>query len=114
MTRFIDSTHGQLICEHSRGLKSRRFLRCRYHPLVERRIGTLRREYLDRTLFWTTVALETKLFDFPHFYNRRRTQAGLEGRLPEPGVDRSASPINFNSYRRRRHCRGLYQTPIGA
>ena len=69
------------------------------HPLVERRIGTLRREYLDRTRLWTTVDLETKLFDFQHFYNRRRTQAGLEGRLPEPGVDRSASPINFNSYR---------------
>ena len=23
------------------------------HPLVERLIGTVRREYLDRTLFWT-------------------------------------------------------------
>jgi hypothetical protein len=24
------------------------------HPFVERLIGTIRREYLDRTLFWTT------------------------------------------------------------
>jgi hypothetical protein len=31
------------------------------HPFVERLIGTLRREYLDRTLFWTTVDLEAKL-----------------------------------------------------
>jgi putative transposase len=29
------------------------------HPFVERLIGTIRREYLDRTLFWTTVDLKT-------------------------------------------------------
>jgi hypothetical protein len=28
------------------------------HPFIERLIGTLRREYLDRTLFWTTTDLE--------------------------------------------------------
>ena len=83
------------------------------HPFVERLIGTVRREYLDRTLFWTTADLETKLFDFQRFYNGHRTHAGLEGRLPEPGTE-SASPIDFGSYTWRRHCRGLYQTPIAA
>ena len=34
------------------------------HPFVERLIGTVRGEYLDRTLFWTTADLETKLLDF--------------------------------------------------
>ena len=34
------------------------------HPFVERLIGTIRREYLDRTLFWTTADLENKLLDF--------------------------------------------------
>ena len=34
------------------------------HPFVERLIGTLRGEYLDRTLFWTTADLESKLLDF--------------------------------------------------
>jgi len=34
------------------------------HPFVERMIGTIRREYLDRTLFWTTADLEAKLSDF--------------------------------------------------
>jgi transposase InsO family protein len=34
------------------------------HPFVERLIGTIRREYLDYTLFWTTADLETKLSDF--------------------------------------------------
>jgi transposase InsO family protein len=83
------------------------------HPFVERLIGTVRREYLDRTLFWTTADLETKLFHFQRFYNGHRTHAGLEGRLPEPGTE-SASPIDFGSYTWRRHCRGLYQTPIAA
>jgi transposase InsO family protein len=83
------------------------------HPFVERLIGTLRRECLDRTLFWTTADLETKLLDFQNYFNGYRTHAGLEGRLPEPGAD-AASPIDFGSYRWRRHCRGLYQTPIAA
>ena len=34
------------------------------HPFVERLMGTVRREYLDRVLFWTTADLETKLLDF--------------------------------------------------
>jgi putative transposase len=84
------------------------------HPFVERLIGTVRREYLDRTLFWTTADLETKLLDFQHYYNGHRTHAGLEGRLPESTVDGSVSPIALDSYRWRRHCRGFYQTPIAA
>ena len=68
------------------------------HPFIERLIGTVRREYLDRTLFWTAAGLETKLIDFQHFYNGHRTHAGLEGRLPD------LHP----------HCRGLYQTPVAA
>src|SRR6266850_1282929 len=84
------------------------------HPFVERLIGTVRREYLDRTLFWTTADLETKLFDFQRFYNGHRTHAGLQGGLPEPRVDGSTFPIDFDSYGWRRHCRRLYQTPIAA
>ena len=38
------------------------------HPFVERLIGTMRREYLDRTLFWTTADLEAKLIDFQQYY----------------------------------------------
>jgi transposase InsO family protein len=82
------------------------------HPFIERLIGTIRRECLDRTLFWTTADLEMKLLDFKNYYNRHRTHAALQGRPPEPRVDRVASPIDFGSYRWQRHCRGLYQTPI--
>ena len=48
------------------------------HPFVERLIGTIRREFLDRILFWTTADLEAKLIDFQHYYNGHRTLAGLE------------------------------------
>src|SRR5579864_4210654 len=63
------------------------------HPFVQRLIGTVRREYLNRTLSWTTADLKTKLLDFQQDYNAHRTHAGLEGRLQEPALDGSASPI---------------------
>src|SRR5262249_44669023 len=55
------------------------------HPFVERLIGTIRREYLDQTLFWTGADLENKLRLFQDYFNRQRVHSGLGGRLPEPG-----------------------------
>ena len=82
------------------------------HPFVERLIGTVRREYLDRTLFWTTADLENKLLDFRTYFNHHRTHAALAGRPPD---DAPTRPIaNLQSYRWESHCRGLYQTPIAA
>jgi putative transposase len=82
------------------------------HPFIERLIGTIRRECLDRMFFWTAADLEAKLLDFQHFYNGYRTHAGLEGQPPEPIIDGHASRIGFASYGWLKHCRGLYQTPI--
>jgi transposase InsO family protein len=84
------------------------------HPFVERLIGTIRREYLDRILFWTTADLERKLLDFQDYYNGYRTHAGLGGRVPEPTDDPSPFPLSFDSYRWKAHCRGLFHTPIAA
>ena len=39
------------------------------HPFVERLIGTVRREYLDQTLFWTKADLEDKLRGFQDYLN---------------------------------------------
>ena len=82
------------------------------HPFVERLIGTIRREYLDKTLFWTAADLDGKLRAFQHYFNRHRTHSGVEGRLPEPREGQA--PLNFAPYRWQQHCRGLYQTPIAA
>jgi hypothetical protein len=42
---------------------------CGGHPFVERLIGTIRREFLDQTLFWNAVDLERKLEAFKDYYN---------------------------------------------
>ena len=82
------------------------------HPFVERLIGTIRREYLDQTLFWTGVDLEQKLRLFRDYFNKHRVHSGLKGRLPDS--DGAPTPLSFASYRWQQHCRGLYQTPIAA
>ena len=84
------------------------------HPFVERLIGTIRRECLDRTLFWTAADLEAKLREYQGYYNGHRTHAGLNGRPPTPSADGRCSLANIRSYRWQSHCRGLHQTPIAA
>jgi len=84
------------------------------HPFVERLIGTLRRECLDRMLFWSTADLEAKLLDFQQFYNEHRTHAGRKGLPPVTGVNAHRALANLSCYRWQKHCRGLYQTPIAA
>ena len=82
------------------------------HPFVERLIGTIRREYLDHSLFWNAVDLESKLVEFNHYYNQHRTHSGLSGKTPEErAIDNCA---NLKSFTWRGHCRGLFHTPIAA
>jgi transposase InsO family protein len=82
------------------------------HPFIERLIGTIRRECLDHSLFWTGADLELKLSAFKNYYNRYRVHAALKGQTPieTPGPN----CLDLKSYRRQKHCRGLYQTPIAA
>src|SRR5437763_4146991 len=47
------------------------------HPFIERLIGTIRRECLDRMLFWTATDLEGKLLAFRSYYNEHRTHSTL-------------------------------------
>jgi transposase InsO family protein len=84
------------------------------HPFVERLIGTIRREYLDRTLFRTAADLEIKLLEFQRYYNGDRAHAGLKGRTPDPSPAAGRARASVGSYRWQPHCRGLYQTPMAA
>jgi len=79
-----------------------------------RLIGTIRREYFDRTLFWTTVDLENKLLEFRDYFNSHRTHHSLAGRTPDQDTKRPRLVANLSSYRWQSHCRGLYQTSIAA
>ena len=82
------------------------------HPFVERLIGTLRREYSDNLLFWTTTDLENKLLDFRTYFNNHRTHTSLEGRTPDTPVSRPIA--NLRSFGWQPHCRSLFQTPMAA
>jgi putative transposase len=84
------------------------------HPFVERLIGTIRRECVDRTLFWTAADLERKLLDFQRYFNRYRPHAGLGGLTPEAPTGEDGTLASVSKYRWQPHCRGLYQTPIAA
>jgi putative transposase len=52
------------------------------HPFVERVIGSIRREPLDQTLFWTASDLENKLNDYQRYYNEHRCHSRQHGTTP--------------------------------
>ena len=79
------------------------------HPFIERRIGTLRRECVDRMLFWSAANLDKKLSDVQEFFNAHRVHASLQGQTP---VQARKDVATLKHYRWETHCRGLYQTPI--
>ena len=82
------------------------------HLFVERLIGTIRLECLDRTLFWITADLEAKFLGFQKYFNVYRTHTGLAGRTPEANT--AAVVLSLNAYRWLQHCRVPYQTPTAA
>ena len=82
------------------------------HPYVERLIGSVRRELLDQTLFWTAPDLENKLREYKRYYDKHRTHSGRDGRSPDETVEKKV--VNINQYRWEKHCRGLFQLPVAA
>jgi putative transposase len=85
------------------------------HPFVERLIGTVRREYLDRVPFWNTRDLQRKLNSFKDFYDHHRCHHALKGDPPavKAGNARTAV-VDLHSYRWKSHCRSLYHLPVAA
>jgi hypothetical protein len=82
------------------------------HPFVERLIGSIRRELLDHTLFWTATDLENKLSEYQCYFNERRTHSGRNGTTPVN--PERAKVIDINEYRWQKHCRGLFHLPVAA
>jgi hypothetical protein len=58
------------------------------HPFVERLIGTIRREYLDRVFFWNVVDLVRKLREFAVYYN-----GALNGGTPSERCAQAAPEV---------------------
>jgi putative transposase len=85
------------------------------HPFVERLIGTIRREHLDRAFFWNAVDLARKLGEFRDYYNAHRVHRSLNGTTPaQRAGESSPAPASLHRHAWRQHCRGLFQTPIAA
>jgi putative transposase len=85
------------------------------HPFVERLVGTMRREFLDRVLFWNADDLERKLADFQAYYNAARSHASLEGHTPLTFAGgHTVARAELNHVRWVSHCRDLVQLPLAA
>ena len=83
------------------------------HPFVERLIGTVRREYLDRIFFWNSVDLTRKLAAFQNYYNACRVHRSLGGTAPDhrSGLS-SRTPAALHNYAWQQHCSGMFQIPV--
>ena len=82
------------------------------HPFVERLIGTIRREFLDQILFWSSNDLERKLSEFKDYYNQHRTHSALPRDAPTlPAGENYARKASLANYCWQMHCRGLFHTP---
>lgn len=85
------------------------------HPFVERLIGTMRREFLDHTLFWNDTDLERKLEAFRKFYNTHRVHTSLDGATPsEISGESTKHRTDLSNFHWKSHCRGLYHLPVAA
>ncbi|MFT6303439.1 MAG: putative transposase [Granulosicoccus sp.] len=85
------------------------------HPYIERLIGTIRREYLDRLFFWNTQDLERKLESFAQYYNQHRAHQSLDGKTPVSANDSVYSQrANLTHYAWKSHCHALFKTQIAA
>ena len=85
------------------------------HPFVERLIGTIRREFLDHTLFWNVTDLERKLETFRQYYNTHRAHSSLDGDTPSEITSETViHRADLNNFQWRSHCRELFQLPTAA
>ena len=84
----------------------------RSHPFVERLIGSVRRELLDQTFFWTATDLENKLRYYQAYYNEKRCHAGRAGATPVDSGEKNIVEINLCRW--KKHCRGLFELPTAA
>jgi transposase InsO family protein len=82
------------------------------HPFVERLIGSVRRELLDHTFFWTATDLENKLGEYQFYYNEHRCHSSRDGTTPAGTGGNKVTDIN--QFRWEKHCRGLFELPVAA
>ncbi len=85
------------------------------HPFIERLIGSIRREFTNRILFWNEHDLIAKLRLYQEYFNSYRVHYSHDGMTPNEidGVRKLAS-LDLKNYKWESICGGLYQTPVAA
>jgi len=82
------------------------------HPYCERLIGTVRREFVDRILFWNEYDLAKKLASYQRYFNDARVHAGIDGGRPSLKYSgRKSKQGTPSSLRWVPYCRGLFTVP---
>ena len=85
------------------------------HPFVERLIGTIRREYLDRVFFWNARRPGAKAGRIPGLLQRPSRSSRARGSTPAQRAGALCpAPAALDHYGWQQHCRGLFQIPIAA
>ncbi|MBL4826809.1 MAG: transposase [Spongiibacteraceae bacterium] len=87
------------------------------HPFIERVVGSVRREFLDHTLFWNKSDLENKLNQYQEYYNNTRGHWSLDHSTSNQQGESQKRPVqgnDMNVFSWQSHCNGLFQTPVMA
>ena len=124
LARWLSTDHDPL-CRFHRWLANLRVLEVEEvksvphvpvsHPFVERLIGTVRRECLDQTFYWSRLDLTRKLGAFRDYYNGSCVHRALGGAPPTQFAgDRQSPRARIDGYAWQAHCGGLFQTPVAA
>ena len=109
LPNYISSDHDPLF-EYKRWKANMRILEIKeikivreipvYHPFIERTIQTTKMEYLDRTIFFSSLDLELRLAEFQKYYNEHRAHWSLNSDTPyqKRGKGKN-SIISIDNYR---------------
>ena len=85
------------------------------HPFIERLIGTIRCECLDKLFFWNQRDLENKLNEFKNYYNAFRAHSSLDSFTPAENYEGEKNKIiSIKKYVWKSHCKNLVSLPVAA
>ena len=84
------------------------------HAFIERLIGSIRREYLNRLLFWNERDLQNKLNRYKKYYNIHRAHSALDAKTPSMMNGSLKNVVSINDYGWKQHGNNLFQLPMAA
>jgi putative transposase len=86
----------------------------RSHSFVERLIGTIRRELLDRTLFWNERDLLKKLSAYQTYFNEVRVHSAIDGKTTDNRDSLTKITHEPWNLKWKSYCQGLFNVPVAA